>query len=130
MIKNFVRHLKEAVKRRLRTDRQNEEKPPAIKDGILQQEIYPHFEDSTEVSCLEKPEKSVTNNPSLDENGHVVTADSNSSVNGSNHQVTGDFNSDKAAGIIKTDSWSVLSARLGKGELSPGNSSSSFAYNR
>ena len=51
--KNFIRHLKEAVKKRLRSKCQNEGIPPAIKDDDLEQKVSPHSESSTDVSCVE-----------------------------------------------------------------------------
>ena len=73
-----------------------------------------------DVGCVEQPQKSVTNDPSMYKNGYKVTANSNSSANSSYKKVIDDSCLDKSAGIIKTDSWSALSASLGNEGLSPG----------
>ena len=67
--KNFIHHLKEAVKKRLRSKGQNERIPTAIvKDG-LGHEVSSHFEGSTNENEMEQPEVSVTHSPSANQNG-------------------------------------------------------------
>ena len=67
--KNFIHHLKEAVRKRLRSKDQNREIPPAIVKDSLGHEVSSHFEGSTNENEMEQPEVSVTHSPSANQNG-------------------------------------------------------------
>ena len=71
--KNFIHHLKEAVRKRLRSKSQNEEIPLALEKDNLGQKVSPHFDGVHKEDDIEKPEVSISHSPSDNHNGHKET---------------------------------------------------------
>ena len=71
--KQFIHQLKEAVKKRLKSNFQNEKIPTALEKNDLKQKVSPHFDGAHKEDDIEKPGMSISHSPSDNHDGHKET---------------------------------------------------------